>query len=55
MKGKTSGELNGFLDSGAVFKGELEFEDGKLTQVKAGRVLRGSGWKRQNEISQQKD
>jgi len=35
--------------------GELEFEDGKLTQVKAGRVLRGSGWKRQNEISQQKD
>ena len=28
--------------------GELEFEDGKLTQVKAGRVLRGSGWKRQN-------
>src|SRR5438132_6518739 len=27
MKGKTSGELNGFLDSGAVFKGELEFED----------------------------
>ncbi len=35
--------------------GELEFEDGKLTQVKAGRVLRGSGWKRQNEVSQQKD
>lgn len=27
MKGKTSGELNGFLDSGASFKGELEFED----------------------------
>src|SRR5947208_649791 len=27
MKGKSSGELNGFLDSGAVFKGELEFED----------------------------
>src|SRR5436305_7349281 len=25
-KGK-SGELNGFLDRGAVFKGELEFED----------------------------
>lgn len=27
MKGKNSGELNGFLDSGASFKGELEFED----------------------------
>jgi len=27
MKGKGSGELNGFLDSGASFKGELEFED----------------------------
>ena len=27
MKGKGSGDLNGFLDSGAVFKGELEFED----------------------------
>jgi cytoskeletal protein CcmA (bactofilin family) len=27
MKGKASGELNGFLDSGASFKGELEFED----------------------------
>src|SRR5256885_9395766 len=27
MKGKSSGELNGFLDRGAVFKGELEFED----------------------------
>ncbi len=27
MKGKSSGELNGFLDSGAAFKGELEFED----------------------------
>ncbi|MEO8033855.1 MAG: polymer-forming cytoskeletal protein [Acidobacteriota bacterium] len=26
MKGK-SGELNGFLDRGASFKGELEFED----------------------------
>ena len=26
MKGK-SGELNGFLDRGATFKGELEFED----------------------------
>jgi cytoskeletal protein CcmA (bactofilin family) len=26
MKGKT-GELNGFLDRGAVFKGEMEFED----------------------------
>ncbi len=26
MKGK-SGELNGFLDRGSVFKGELEFED----------------------------
>src|SRR5438477_7285463 len=27
MKGKGNGELNGFLDSGAVFKGELKFED----------------------------
>jgi len=27
MKGKGSGDLNGFLDSGASFKGELEFED----------------------------
>ena len=27
MKNKGSGELNGFLDSGASFKGELEFED----------------------------
>src|SRR5260370_21211367 len=27
MKGKSSGDLNGFLDSGASFKGELEFED----------------------------
>jgi len=27
MKGKTSGELNGFLDHGSSFKGELEFED----------------------------
>ena len=27
MKGKASGELNGFLDRGAVFKGEMEFED----------------------------
>src|SRR5438045_6284092 len=27
MKGKSSGELNGFLDRGASFKGELEFED----------------------------
>lgn len=26
MKGK-SGELNGFLDRGSVFRGELEFED----------------------------
>ena len=26
MKGK-SGELNGFLDRGASFKGEMEFED----------------------------
>jgi cytoskeletal protein CcmA (bactofilin family) len=26
MKGKT-GELNGFLDRGAIFKGEMEFED----------------------------
>lgn len=26
MKGK-SGELNGFLDRGSLFKGELEFED----------------------------
>src|SRR3954469_18148696 len=27
MKGKGSGELNGFLDRGASFKGEMEFED----------------------------
>ncbi len=27
MKGKSNGELNGFLDRGSVFKGELEFED----------------------------
>src|SRR6476646_861787 len=27
MKGKASGELNGFLDRGASFKGEMEFED----------------------------
>jgi cytoskeletal protein CcmA (bactofilin family) len=27
MKGKASGELNGFLDHGSSFKGELEFED----------------------------
>jgi len=27
MKSKGSGELNGFLDRGATFKGELEFED----------------------------
>jgi cytoskeletal protein CcmA (bactofilin family) len=27
MKPKTGGELNGFLDRGAVFHGELEFED----------------------------
>jgi cytoskeletal protein CcmA (bactofilin family) len=27
MKGKSSGELNGFLDRGASFKGEMEFED----------------------------
>ena len=27
MKNKGSGELNGFVDSGASFKGELEFED----------------------------
>jgi cytoskeletal protein CcmA (bactofilin family) len=27
MKGKTGGELNGFLDRGSSFKGELEFED----------------------------
>ncbi len=34
--------------------GELEFEDGKLTEVQAGRILRGSGWKAQNENLQQK-
>jgi N-acyl-D-amino-acid deacylase len=34
--------------------GELEFEGGRLTEVKAGRVLRGSGWKPQNEISPRK-
>jgi cytoskeletal protein CcmA (bactofilin family) len=27
MKGKATGELNGFLDRGASFKGEMEFED----------------------------
>src|SRR5512132_3121767 len=27
MKGKGNGELNGFLDRGASFKGEMEFED----------------------------
>ena len=27
MKGKTNGELNGFLDRGSSFKGEMEFED----------------------------
>ena len=27
MKGTRSGELNGFLDKGASFKGELEFDD----------------------------
>lgn len=27
MKGKAGGELNGFLDRGSSFKGELEFED----------------------------
>lgn len=27
MKGKGSGDLNGFLDRGSSFKGELEFED----------------------------
>src|SRR5207245_6018758 len=27
MKGKGSGELNGFVNSGASVKGELEFED----------------------------
>ena len=27
MKGKGSGDLNGFLDRGSAFKGELEFED----------------------------
>jgi len=27
MSQKKSGELNGFLDRGAAFKGELEFED----------------------------
>jgi len=25
--------------------GQLEYEDGRLTGSKAGRVLRGSGWK----------
>ena len=34
--------------------GELEFEDGKLTEVQAGRILRGSGWKAQKENLQQK-
>ena len=27
MKGNRSGELNGFLDHGSSFKGELEFDD----------------------------
>lgn len=27
MKGKSGGDLNGFLDRGSAFKGELEFED----------------------------
>ena len=27
MKGNRSGELNGFLDKGSSFKGELEFDD----------------------------
>ena len=27
MKGKTAGELNGFLDRGSTYRGELEFED----------------------------
>lgn len=27
MKGKSNGELNGFLDRGSSFKGEMEFED----------------------------
>src|SRR5437868_12715337 len=27
MKGNRSGELNGFLDRGSSFKGELEFDD----------------------------
>ena len=27
MKGTRSGELNGFLDKGSSFKGELEFDD----------------------------
>jgi cytoskeletal protein CcmA (bactofilin family) len=27
MKGKGNGELNGFLDRGSSFKGEMEFED----------------------------
>ena len=27
MKGKGSGDLNGFLDRGSSFRGELEFED----------------------------
>lgn len=25
--------------------GQLEFEDGRLTEAKAGKVLHGSGWK----------
>jgi hypothetical protein len=28
--------------------GELEYGDGKLTGVKAGRPLRGPGWHQQN-------
>lgn len=27
MKGKGNGELNGFLDRGSLFRGDLEFED----------------------------
>jgi cytoskeletal protein CcmA (bactofilin family) len=27
VKPKTAGELNGFLDRGSVFRGEMEFED----------------------------
>ena len=45
------------LSEGVKFvfvNGELEFEGGKLTGVTAGKVLRGPGWKAQNESSQQK-